>query len=328
MTGMGLAAMPQAQATPGAAVRPQEAKHPRMASAVDLSQKNVLVLHGLESNVPIFELTDRGIKMVLDSGGVGIRNQFFEYLDLVRNPGPEHRILMAEFMRQRYGQRKIDLVITLYPEALLFAVNEGCTIFPGAPIVALYLPAGFELPHAGCPVIRQSAIPDISGTLELALKLVPKAKLVYVVSGVHSLDRWLESKAREDFKDWGTSLEFRYLSDVPLDEILATVSDAPSPSIVLVTAFQKDVAGEILTTVRASERLSRASKAPVFGLFSTMFGHGIVGGSLINFEYIGTKAAELGLEILRGAQNLENIPAVLMFLICLCSTGSSSDTGT
>ena len=69
MTGMGLAAMPQAQATPGAAVRPQEAKHPRMASAVDLSQKNVLVLHGLESNVPIFELTDRGIKTVLDSGG-------------------------------------------------------------------------------------------------------------------------------------------------------------------------------------------------------------------------------------------------------------------
>jgi hypothetical protein len=59
-----------------------------MASEVDLSQKNVLVLHGLESNVPIFELTDRGIKTVLDSGGVGIRNQFFEYLDLVRNPGP------------------------------------------------------------------------------------------------------------------------------------------------------------------------------------------------------------------------------------------------
>jgi PAS domain S-box-containing protein len=218
---------------------------------------------------------------------------------------------MAEFMRQRYGQRKIDLVITLYPEALLFAVNEGCPIFPGAPIVALYLPENFELPHMGCPVIRQFAIPDISGTLELALKLVPKAQLVYVVSGVHSLDRWLESKAREDFKNWGTSLEFRYLSDVTLDAILATVSDAPARSIVLVTAFQKDVNGEIFTTVKVSERLSRTSKAPVFGLFSTMIGHGIAGGSLINFEYIGTRAAELGLDILRGAQDIENIPAIL-----------------
>lgn len=162
MTFMGTA---PAQIAPGASPESQGQAAARLTHAVDLSRKNVLVLHGLESNVPIFELTDSGIKTVLDSGGVGKRNQFFEYLDLVRNPGPEHRILMAEFMRRRYGQRKIDLVITLYPEALLFAVNEGCTIFPGAPIVALYLPAGFELPHVGCPVIRQFAMPDISGTL-------------------------------------------------------------------------------------------------------------------------------------------------------------------
>jgi hypothetical protein len=108
---------------------------------------------------------------------VGTRNQFFEYLDLVRNPGPEHRIRMMELMRQRYGQRKIDLVITLYPEALRFAVNEGCTIFSEAPIVALYLPEGFELRHAGCPVIQQFVTPDISGTLELALKLAPRTSM-------------------------------------------------------------------------------------------------------------------------------------------------------
>jgi len=311
ITGMGFAGIAPAQVAPGATPKSQAKPEEHSNSAVDLSQKNVLVLHGLESNVPIFESTDRGIKTVLDSGGVGARNQFFEYLDLVRNPEPEHRILMAEFMRQRYGQRKIDLVITLYPEALLFAVNEGCTIFPGAPIVALYLPLGFELPHVSCPVIRQFAVPDISGTLELTLKLVPKAKLVYVVSGVHSLDRWLESKAREDFKGLETSLDFRYLSDMPLDEILATLSEAPPRSIVLVTAFQKDVAGEIFTTVKVSEKLSQASSAPVFGLLDTMLGHGIVGGSLINFESIGTRAAELGLDILRGAPYFENIPAVL-----------------
>ena len=311
ISGMSFSATSRAQIALDAAPTFETQAAPRPTSEVDLSRKNVLILHGLESNVPIFELTDRGIKTVLDSGGVGNRNQFFEYLDLVRNPGPEHRILMAEFMRQRYGQRKIDLVITLYPEALLFAVNEGCTIFPGASIVALYLPVGFELPPVGCPVIQQFALPDISGTLELALKLVPKAKLVYVVSGVHSLDRWLASKAREDFKNWGTSIEFRYLSDVPLNEILATVTDAPPGSIVIVTAFQKDVTGEIFTTVKVSERLSRTSKAPVFGLLNTMLGHGIAGGSLINFEYIGTRAAELGLDILRGAQDIETIPAVL-----------------
>jgi PAS domain S-box-containing protein len=308
---MSLASAARVQAAPGAAPGSQGQAEAYPTPAVDLSRKHVLILNGLESNPPIFELTERGIKTVLESGGVSTRNQFFEHLDLDRNPGPEHRIFVAELMRQRYGRRKIDLVITLYPEGLLFAVNEGCTIFSGAPIVALYLPEAFELPHVRCPVTQQLATPDISGTLELALKLVPEAKTVYVVSGAHSLDRWLERKARLDCRNWESLLDFRYLSDMPLDEILATVSDAPEGSIVLVTAFAKDVTGAIFTTVEVAGKLSRASKTPLFGLLDAMLGHGIVGGSLISFEYIGTKAAELGLDILRGARSAEDIPVFL-----------------
>ena len=100
---------------------------------IALDQKNVLVLHAFESNVPIFELTDRGLRATLDAGGVGIRNQFFEYLDLARNPGPEHREQMAELMRLRYGHRKIDVIITMYAEAFRFLLSEGQTIFPTRP---------------------------------------------------------------------------------------------------------------------------------------------------------------------------------------------------
>jgi hypothetical protein len=101
---------------------------------IALAEKNVLILHGLESNVPIFELTDRGLRAALDAGGVIIRNQFFEYLDLARNPAPEHRKRLSELLRLRYGQRKFDMIITLYPEALQFALNEGGSIFSDAPI--------------------------------------------------------------------------------------------------------------------------------------------------------------------------------------------------
>lgn len=96
-------------APPAGLAQAAQAAAPAMPAA-DLSLKNVLVLNALESNVPLSEATSRGIRKMLDPRGVGIRNQFFENLDLVRNPGAEHRILMADFMRQRYRDRRIDLV--------------------------------------------------------------------------------------------------------------------------------------------------------------------------------------------------------------------------
>ena len=128
--------------------------HAQVQSQTDLEPKTVLVLHAYESNVPILELTDRGLQAALDSGGVGIRNQFFEYLDLTRNPGPEHRQHLLDLLRQRYGLRKIDVIVTMYPEALRFVLNEGRTIFPDVPIMSLYMPEGLQLPETDRRIIQ------------------------------------------------------------------------------------------------------------------------------------------------------------------------------
>ena len=216
-----------------------------------------------------------------------------------------------DLMHQRYSQRKIDFIMTLYPEALNFLLDDGQTIFPDVPVLALYLPQGFKPPETNRRIIPHLVIPDLKRTLEIALKLVPKAERVYVVSGTHPLDRWLEGLARQDFKKWEGRLDVRYLSNLPLEEILATVSKAPSDSIVFTTAFGKDVTGKYQTTVEVSRQLARVSKAPVFGFLDTLLGHGIVGGSLLSFEYIGTRAGELALDILRGTRYAENIPIVL-----------------
>jgi hypothetical protein len=89
-----------------------------------LAEKNVLILNAFESNVPAFEKTNQGLSTALQSGGIGIRNQFYEHLHLVRNVGPENRRPMVELMHQRYGRRKIDFIITLYPEGLKFRLSS------------------------------------------------------------------------------------------------------------------------------------------------------------------------------------------------------------
>jgi len=273
-----------------------------------LGAKNILILHAFESNVPIFELTDRGLRAVLDAGGVSIRNQFYEYLDLARNPGAEYREKIGEVMRLRYGRRKIDMIVTMYPEALHFLLNDGRATFPDVPVLGLYMPAGVDLPKTDRLIIQHLAKRDVVGTLEMALKLVPDAKRVFVVSGAHELDRRIEESARRDFKKWEGRLEFRYLNNMLLEEILATVSSAPADSIVFFLGMAADVSGKNYTTREVAKRLGEVSGVPVFGLYDVALGYGIAGGSLISFEHIGTKAGQLALDILSGIKTRDSAP--------------------
>ena len=193
-------------------------------------QENILVLHTFQSNFPAYVKTDQGITSSLRSGGVDLEHQFFEYLDLTRNPSHAHRKVLAELMRSRYGRRKIDMIITQSTEALQFLLNEGRTVFPEVPILALYMHPRIELPKTGRLIIQHSSTIDMIGTVESALRLVPGAKRVYVVGGVSPVDRVFENQARKDFKRWEGQLDFRYLSDMSFEDMLSEVSSAPPGS--------------------------------------------------------------------------------------------------
>ena len=52
----------------------------------DLTSKKVLILHSYEVNTPVFVRTDSGLSAQLQSGGIPSLNQFYESLDLRRNP--------------------------------------------------------------------------------------------------------------------------------------------------------------------------------------------------------------------------------------------------
>jgi PAS domain S-box-containing protein len=276
-----------------------------------LGTKNILILHALEANMPLNVRTDRAIMESLQAGGVGLKAQFYEYLDLHRHPGAKHRQRLAEMLRERYDDHKIDAIITLYPEALQFVLDEGRTIFPDAPIVALYMYPGFEASKTGRRIVQHVLRNDIAGTLESALKLVPGAKSVYVVSGVHPLDKKNEAQARLDLQKWQGRLDFRYLSDMPLEEMLAAISGAPRETIILYLAVSADNAGRTYNPRDVAERLSQVANGPVFGLYESILGYGIVGGSLVSYDGIGTQAGQLALRFLKSGSGPNTIPTIL-----------------
>jgi hypothetical protein len=88
-------------------------------------------------------------------------------------------------------------------------------------------------------------------------------------------------------------MAIRYLSHMPFEAILSTLSSAPADTIVLLLVYTQDTAGNMYTSPTLTRQLSRVSTAPIFGLLDAALGNGIVGGSLISFDAIGTKAGEL-----------------------------------
>ena len=58
---------------------------------ISLGEKKVLILHSFERSMPINEVTDQGIGETLNASGIPVKNQFFEYLDLVSDRGSEYR---------------------------------------------------------------------------------------------------------------------------------------------------------------------------------------------------------------------------------------------
>ena len=277
---------------------------------VDLRGKNVLILHTLESSTPLSLETNRGLLDTLRIGGIPGANLFFESMDLRRNPGPELRKLLVEQMRLKWSHRKADMVITVYPEALEFVLNDCRDVFPHVPIIALHLPQNFMMAETGRRIIGHFPTYDITGTIDNALKLVPGTKRVYVVSGAHKVDKWLEDQARLASKKW-ERVEFLYLSHMTIEDILSTVSKAPPGSVILYLALTQDVAGKSHTGLGLAHELSQVSTVPVFGLFESALGYGVTGGTLLSWDLIGKRAGQLVIDILKGVKTLDDVPPVL-----------------
>ncbi len=131
------------------------------------------------------------------------------------------------------------------------------------------------------------------------------------MSGVHPLDKKNEAQARLDLQKWQGRLDVRYLTDMSLEEMLAAISGAPRDTIILYLAVSADNTGTTYNPRDVAERLSQVANGPVFGLYESILGYGIVGGSLVSYDDIGTQAGQLALSFLKIGSDPNKIPAIL-----------------
>ena len=111
-----------------------------------------------------------------------------------------------------------------------------------------------------------------------------------------------------------------------MQEILARVGSLPPDTIVLYSAIFRDGTGQSFVPREALSLVSRAANAPVFGLYESFLGYGIVGGRLVSFEQQGREAAALALRIMGGSHRHPS-PSAESRHMSISTTGVSSSAG-
>src|SRR5678816_911559 len=109
-------------------------------------------------------------------------------------------------------------------------------------------------------------IRDWMGTLEAALQLQPQTRRVVVVGGTTDIDRLWIRRAREAFSAYKGGLEFTYLTDLPVGQLLKEVAGLPDGTIILFFSLLRDGAGHDFIPREVLSRLSAAARVPIYGL--------------------------------------------------------------
>jgi signal transduction histidine kinase/ABC-type uncharacterized transport system substrate-binding protein len=225
----------------------------------------------------------------------------FEPLDITRFQDAKGRDLLVDFLQKKYAEQAIDLVVAGLAPSLDFALRYRQKLFPGVPIVFVGLDPD-EVRQRTLPpdVIGVPIKMDLAGTLELALRLQPETRRVFVVVGSSSFDTRWEGVARQLFRPYESKLEFVYLSRLSMDELLRRVGHLPDRSIVQYLHIFQDAAGHTFIPAEALKLLAGRANAPIYSHVGSYIGNGIVGGHVMSFELAGKNAAILGLRILAG----------------------------
>ncbi len=214
--------------------------------------------------------------------------------------------------REKYSDRKPDVIITVGPSSLSYMVESHNSLSPGTPIVFCGITEE-TLQH----VILDSEFTGVfevtqpENTLLAALKLQPRTRHVFVTGGVGHFDRdWEEALATESFRTYDSKLEFTYLTELDMPSLLERLKHLPSDSIVYHTAITQDAAGSrFIDSAQSVPLIVSAANAPIYVMDDVDLGRGTVGGYLVSWEASGRAAAARAVRVLNG-EKPQNIPIV------------------
>jgi PAS domain S-box-containing protein len=263
--------------------------------------KRVLIVHSFGTVAPPFtthsiafetELVDKmGERVDLDEVS----------LDMARYADPTLQEALVEYLQKRQADWQPDLVVPVGSPAGVFVEQYRDRLFPETPI--LY--TGMDRRRLGPDALKKNAAFvgenfDVLGFIEDILQVAPATKNIAVVIGASPVEQYWAAAFRKEFEPFANRINFIWLDDLSLDQMLEKTKALPPDSYILLILLLRDAIGVTHNADEALQRIHAVANAPINGIFQHQLGLGIVGGRLYQAELEGIESARIAVRILHG----------------------------
>jgi PAS domain S-box-containing protein len=231
-----------------------------------------------------------------------------EHLDAKRFSDKAHFSRLADLFAVKYHDHFApEVVLAMDNAALEFATRYRPAIFPTSSIVFCGVNDFTPSMIAGQKKITGLAEKHNSvGTLELALRLFPKTKEVFLVhdyteTGLAMRNELSQAAARFPL------VSISSLPKVPIDTLADKVKRLREGQLVMMLSYAADASGRTFNLTEAADIIAKGSPVPVFTVLAGQLDHGVLGGLVLGGKAHGEASARLVLAILQGKDS-DSIP--------------------
>jgi PAS domain S-box-containing protein len=287
-----------------------EASFGQGVSADTLRTRNVLILHSYSSRIPYTAAQDTAIRETLARQ---LRSPVAFFTFELDAPSVENEERAWEsvrsFLLTRYAGREIDLIVCTDTPAARFLSHHGEAIFPGVPVVCS---APTEIPEVvagGSP--RMTGVVEslaIGRTLELIRYFHPDARHVWAITTPGSYGQRLRAETEEALRTLVSPPEVEWLPLLDRERMASLLAGAPPDAAVLWLNYW-DPTGEYATLEETLGVFSTTCPRPIYALYDTYLGLGVVGGYMASAEAYGRTAGAMAARILDG-EPIESLPPI------------------
>jgi len=235
---------------------------------------------------------------------------YHEYMDVLRNPDPAFQVDLFNYLKSKYRQISINVVLASDNNALNFLLNYRDWLMGQVPVVFLGINNYSRYLLRNQPFYTGVAENiDMAETLKTAIQLMPQIRKLVVFGSWNTTFFENVSLLNQAVSENNLPVEIQLIENVPITRMLAHVSGLKKDNAVLFLSQVLDDDGKVMPFVKSIRMISQASPVPVFGFWDFTLGNGALGGKVVSGQSQGETAARIVLQILNG-ENAKNIPVI------------------